>query len=251
MLAVGYYLDRHVIDEINALHRALVFVLPVLVESGHSVVEVGGVGESYLVGGSHVVVFGLRVGYAGQYTVLHARAAELDGARKLRSLVPSLDDACVVEQMVVIVGVRILDVLGELAAGHLHVEVRALEMQSEHGAVGLGHELLRRIGCRLDHRHRRGGKRGENGGRAVVHVSADGRVEGFLRALHKVAPATAVHMDIDAAGHYVAALGVEGARALDVELVVADLYYLVAVDNDRPAFHPALRGKYPSVQYLC
>ena len=45
---VGHHLNSHIVDGVDALNGAFIFILAALVETGHSIVEMGGVRYSRL-----------------------------------------------------------------------------------------------------------------------------------------------------------------------------------------------------------
>lgn len=63
MDAVGHHFHRHVVQQIDAFYRAFVFVLAAFVETGHCIVEVGGMGIASFVGCTDVFKLRLRMGY--------------------------------------------------------------------------------------------------------------------------------------------------------------------------------------------
>ena len=54
--AVGNEFDGHAVGQVDTFHSAFVLVLAAFVEAGHGVVEVGGMGKSGFVGGTHDAV---------------------------------------------------------------------------------------------------------------------------------------------------------------------------------------------------
>ena len=78
----------------------------------------------------------------------------------------------------------------------------------------------------------------------------DGYTESLFCAFHKVATATAMYVQLYSARHYITTLGVDDFCVYDVEITVRYGQYLVAVDNNRAAFQPALWSKNATVDYL-
>ena len=75
-----------------------------------------------------------------------------------------------------------------------------------------------------------GGGRQDTGG-AVPQVSAADGAEGVFGAIHEVGAGTAVYMQIDVAGHEIAAVEIDGA-ALDLAARGADGVNALALDFD-------------------
>ena len=54
----------------------------------------------------------------------------------------------------------------------------------------------------------------------MLHVCLDGYTESFFRTLHKVASATAMHVQLYAARNYIATLGVDYLSIYNVQITV-------------------------------
>ena len=89
MNSISHTFDGHIVDKINALYGSLVFISLLVVETGHSVIEVGYVGEAHLEGSTNIAVFGIGMCNTGQHTLLRAILAELQGARQLGRSIPT------------------------------------------------------------------------------------------------------------------------------------------------------------------
>ena len=120
------------------------------------------------------------------------------------------------------------------------VEVRAFEVQSENGAVGLCHQFRASFAGLLNHGHSGGREGGEDARRAVLHVRINRYAESLFFAFHKVASAAAVHVHFDAARHDVAAFCIDYLCAFDNEAVVAHFGDFAVFHDNRTAFKPTL-----------
>ena len=153
--AVGNYLNGHVLVQVDTLYGTLVLILTTLVEARHGVVEVGGVGITALACSVYVVILGLCVSHRSQDTLLGDVLTELHCTGELRRSIPTLDAIPLLYQGDILIGVGVLDVLGDLSACHSHVQVVALEVKTEDGAVGLLHQLGAHLSSSLNHRNGR------------------------------------------------------------------------------------------------
>ena len=84
----------------------------------------------------------------------------------------------------------------------------------------------------------------------MLHVRLNGHTESLFAAFHKVATATAMYVHLHSARHYITSLSVNDFCVYDMEITVRYGQYLVAVDNNRAAFQPALWSKNATVDYL-
>ena len=85
----------------------------------------------------------------------------------------------------------------------------------------------------------------------MLAVCLYGCYEGLFGALHEVASATAVHVDVDAAGEHVGALGVDDLVGLgDAVVVVEDSLDARVLDEYAAAFKPTVRGEDAAVDNL-
>ena len=89
MDAIGHTLYGHIVDEINALHSTLVLVLALVVETRHSIVEVGNVSETNLESRLYIGVAGSGVSDAGQDALLGTILTELQCTCQLGSCIPA------------------------------------------------------------------------------------------------------------------------------------------------------------------
>ena len=155
MNAVSNQLNGHIVEQIDTLDRTLILVLATLVETGHSVVEVGCVRVACVVSSQHIAILSLGVADRCQNTLRGDVATELDCTRQLGSSVPTLDAVGLFEQRNILIGIGVLDVLGQLTTGHYHIEIVAFEVQTHNGAILLSHQLFGRSHRSADHRHSR------------------------------------------------------------------------------------------------
>ena len=89
-------------------------------------------------------------------------------------------------------------------------------MKSEHGAVLLSHELLACFASSLNHGDGRRRESREYGSGAMLHVCLDSHAERLLGALHEVASAATMHVQLYSAGHNIASFSVDDFCVYDV-----------------------------------
>ena len=251
MNAVGHYLYGHVVHQVDALHRAFVLVSAAFVETGHGVIEVRGVLVASLVGQVDVFKLGLRMPDGGQYAFRRDIFAKLHGARKFGGGIPTLDAMGLFQQGDVFLRVGIFDVFRHLPAGHLHVEVVALQVKSQYGRIGFGHQLLGSGRRSPYHGYGGRGERGENTSRAVLHVRLDGCPESVFASLHEVAPATAMDVDFHAAGDNISPFGVNQRGAYDGQVAIGHFQNFVVTDEHRSILQPSLGRQDTGIDNLC
>ena len=81
MDAVGNNLNSHVVNQIYALHSTFVLVFATFVETGHRIVEMGGVAIAVFPCRQNVLKLSLGVGNRSKYALAAYIFAELHGAR--------------------------------------------------------------------------------------------------------------------------------------------------------------------------
>ena len=116
-------LDGHIIEQIDAFHRSLILILAAFMETRHGVIEMGGVGITYLISGQDILKLGLGMPYRGEHAFRGDIFTKLHRSRKFRSGIPALDTMRFLQQRDIFLGIGILDVLRDLATGHFHVEI--------------------------------------------------------------------------------------------------------------------------------
>ena len=248
MDAVGDHFHAHVLHEVDRLDRAGVLVLAHVVEAGHGVVEVGGQAVACIIGAFHVVILGSRVPDGSHNALAGDVLAHLDGAGQLGGHIPAAHAVVVFDKVVVLLGVGVAYDFGHLRAGLAGVEVGALQVQSHDGAARLFHELVAGVAGGVHHRGCRRRQGGEDGRSAMLHVGLHRLPEGLLGALHEVAAATAVAVQLDAARHHVQPFGVDGLIGVGVDVAAfSHLGDEAVLDEYRASVDPPLWGEYMSV----
>ncbi len=157
MNTIGHDLNGHIIEQIDTFHRSLIFILAAFMETRHGVIEMGSMGITYLIGGQDILKLGLGMPYRGEYAFRGDIFTELHRSRKFRSGVPALDTMRFLQQRDIFLGIGILDVLRDLAAGHFHIEIMSFQMKPQNRAIFLGHQFLGSLGGGTDHRDGRRG----------------------------------------------------------------------------------------------
>ena len=116
-------LDGHIIEQIDTFHRSLILILAAFMEARHGVIEMGGVGITYLISGQDILKLGLGMPYRGEYAFRGDIFTELHRSRKFRSGVPALDAMRFLQQRDIFLGIGILDILRDLSTSHFHIEI--------------------------------------------------------------------------------------------------------------------------------
>ena len=86
----------------------------------------------------------------------------------------------------------------------------------------------------------------------MTHVRAHRRAECFGSTLHEITAATAMTMQVDATGHHVHAMGIDGAVSLVNDMAALGHLKDVPIGHDnRPLVYPSFRRKNMSIIDLC
>ena len=83
-----------------------------------------------------------------------------------------------------------------------------------------------------------------------MQVGIDCHAEGLFGSFHEVAASTAVNVHFNAAGNYNAAFGIDDFCPFFQAVTFFYCFDLVAFDDNRAAFDPALRGEYAAIDDL-
>ena len=151
MDSIGYYFYGHIIQQINTFDCTFILVFSALVETGHCIVEVGGMGISGFICRTDVFKFGLCMCHGRENAFGSNIFSELHGSRKFRSGVPALDAMILFYDRNIFIRIRVLDVLGNLSSCHFHVQVMTFKVQSQNRAVFLFHQFGAGFSSLLDH----------------------------------------------------------------------------------------------------
>ncbi|EJW99427.1 hypothetical protein EVA_12466 [gut metagenome] len=250
MDTVGNTFYGHVLFGEDAFYSTYFLKFAVLVNDRHRVVEVGSMGHAGFLGSLHFAELGAGVGNGSHYAMLCAALDEVDRAFEFRSFVPTLETLGVGQQRFVFLCLRRLDPFWDLRTGHLRVEVRAFEVETEDGAVFVFHELVASFYGLFNHRYgrRRQGREDRSG--TILHVGVNSHLERFGGAFHEVAAATAVYVHVDTARNDVSALGIDDFCTFHVQVVIGYCGNFVAIYNHTSVLQPSGRGKDSSVDDL-
>ena len=201
--------DSDAVGEIDSLDGALMLVDAFLVNGGHGVVEVGGVGEAGIVGGTHLSVVGAGVGEGDEGILQTGVASELEGSGQLGGCTPAAYAASAAEEGLVLVGLRSGDIARVLRALHEGVDVVALEVEAKQlGSRPARETFVGNGDAGVDDIGRRHSKGGEQGGGAVPGMCQADGIKSLRCGFHEVVASGSVDMHIDAAGCDVAAVGI-------------------------------------------
>ena len=247
---VGHNLYGHVINEIYTLHRTLVLVLTLVVETWHGIVEMRDMCETGLKTSLHVLIFCGGVGNAGQNPLVTAVTSELYGSGQLGCRIPTLQAGRVLHNMHIFVRVGILDTLRHLGTRLLGIEIMSLKVQTQDRRVGLCHHHVARFHGTLYHGDGTAGERGEDTCGTIFEVRLDSHLKGILGTFLEVTTTSAVHMHLDTAGHDIHATGIHEIGTDDGEVTIRHLQNLVVTQDDRTIAQPSLRGKNLTVYNL-
>ena len=251
MDAIGHAFHRHVIYDIDALHRTLILILTLVVETGHGIIEMSDMSESCIKTSLHVAVVGRCMGNAGQDTLLRTELAKLESSWQLGGCIPSGETGRALHNGDVFIGVGILDPLRALGSCLQGVEVMPLKMQTQDGRFGILHEFGAGFHCLLYHGNGAAAQRGEDAGGSVLHMCIDSHIEGFRRSLLEITSATSMHMNVNKSWYHIHSLGIDDVSSDDGQVTIGNLKDF-AVSNDYATIpQPPLWGKYPSIDYLC
>ena len=206
--AVGNHFNGHVLFGEDAFNGASHFELAILIDHGHGVVEVCGVGHAGFVGAVHVFVGGAGVTDGGKHAVFFAAFDEFNASRQFGCFVPTFQTFVFVKQRSIFVLHGSLDPFGNLSAGLFGIEIGSFEVQTEHGAVGFRHHFVAGFASGFNHGDGGGGEGREDGGGAVLKMSVYSHAERLFCAFHEVTSATSVHVHFNSAGGCNAVLGI-------------------------------------------
>ena len=207
-------------------------------------------GHTGLVGSVNIVVGGTRMSDGRQNTVVAARLDEFYGAWQFGSLVPALETGAFFQNLVVFFGLRRFNPFGNLRTGLGGVEIRALEVETHHGAVGLVHKFLTCLDGGFNHLDCRRREGGIDGCGAILQVGVYGYAERLFGAFHEVAADTAVYVQLNATRHHIGTTGVNYLCIDNVEVGGENGLDFVAVYYDRTALKPTLRRENAAIYNL-
>ena len=251
MNAIGHDFHCHIINQINTFYRTFILIFLPFVKSGHSIVEMCSMRISCLIRSLDIFKFSLCMSYRCQYAFCGDILSELHSPRKFRCRIPTFDAMGFFQQRDILFRIRIFDILRNLSACHLHIEVMSFQMQTEYGTVRLCHHLFSCFcGC-TDHRNSRRRKCGENTGSSVLHVSFNRCPEGVFRPLHKVSSTTAMNMNFYSSRNDIHALGINQFCSDNRQVAVSHFQNFMITNKYGPILQPALRGKDARINDLC
>ena len=68
MDTVGYHFYCHIVNQINAFHRSLIFIFTAFMEARHCIIEMSGMSISCLISRQYILILSLCMPYRRQHT---------------------------------------------------------------------------------------------------------------------------------------------------------------------------------------
>ena len=184
-----------------------------MVDSGHSIIQVGQVGSAGIEGSAGMVI--VRIGMSNRHSAkLTGLLHKFCSTGKLRRDVHNADQTTAVfKQLLKAFEIRLFQIVGILSAALFVGEVRTLHLNAAQGAAALRsflHQLLRSGKGFSQHIVRQGHGSGCKGSDATLGIVSSHTLQTLIVTVREVSTGVAVTVNIDQTGDDGCALQVNG-----------------------------------------
>ena len=136
---------RHSICQIYTLYRTFIFIFATFMKTGHRIIEMSSMRESYRIRRLNLIIFSLRMSNGCHNSLGTSVFCKIMCPMQFGTDIPALDTGSMFQQRHIFIFIGSFQKTVILASCHLRIQIRPFDMQTENRRLRFLHQLLTNI----------------------------------------------------------------------------------------------------------